>query len=50
MLLDKSKAKVIKMVRQRTEELPVEIGTKYSTGSESSEKVDRLMGRKADIA
>jgi hypothetical protein len=44
-LLEQRKAEVIKMVRLSTEERPVDIGTKHSTGTEWNKKVDRTMGR-----
>jgi hypothetical protein len=44
-LLEQTKAEVLKMVRLRTEDLPVDIGTKHSTGTEWTKKVHRTMGR-----
>ena len=45
-LLEQTKGLVIKMVRLSTVELPVDIGTKSSTGTEWNKKLNRTMGRK----
>ena len=45
-LLEQTKGLVIKMVRLSTVELPVDIGTKRSTGIEWNKKLNRTMGRK----
>ena len=47
-LLERTKGLVIKMVRLSTADLPVDIGTKNSLGTEWNTKINRTMGRQAE--